>query len=81
MADTPSPPAYVVCAASAADAMAWAKEQGLTQRQINYASSASRIDGLTHFTVVRLPGYYQRADADQIDAVIRRNQRKQCGHG
>lgn len=70
---------YVVCAASAAEAMAWAKEQGLTQRQINYASSPAKIDGLTNFTVVRLHGFYRRADANRIDAVIRRNQRKQGG--
>lgn len=76
MADDSNPPTYVVCAASAVDAMRWAKEQGVPRRRINYASSATKIDGQTNFTVVRLPGFYARPDADQIDAVIRRNERK-----
>jgi hypothetical protein len=81
VADDSNPLTYVVCAASAVDATRWAREQSLTQRQTIYASSAAKIDGWTNFTVVRLPGFYLRPDADQIDAVIRRNEQKRDSHG
>lgn len=74
------PPTTLVCAASAVDAARWAREEGLHPTQVIYVSSATKIDGQQDFTVVRLPGFYGRRDADEIDAVIRCNERKRRDH-
>ena len=67
---------YVVCAGSQAEAQAWARLHGIPQRQCVYASSPRTIEGLRDFAVVRLRGFFDRPNRDEIEACLRRNELK-----
>jgi hypothetical protein len=61
----------VVCARSYEQALAWAQKNGVTRSRMYYASSPAKVLGLHDFEIVRLRGFYSRADADEIDRVLR----------
>lgn len=63
---------YVVCAGSQDEARAWARLQGIPERQCRYANSPRTIEGLRDFAVVRLRGFYDRPNWDEIEACLRR---------
>lgn len=67
---------YVVCAGSQAEAQAWASLHGIPQQQCVYASSPRTIEGLRDFAVVRLRGFFDRPNRDDIEACLRRNELK-----
>lgn len=67
---------YVVCAGSQAEAQAWACLHGIPQQQCVYASSPRTIEGLRDFAVVRLRGFFDRPNRDEIEACLRRNELK-----
>ncbi|MEU7737938.1 hypothetical protein AB0B51_33560 [Streptomyces griseus] len=79
---------YVVCAGSQGEAQAWARVHGIPQQQCLYASSLRTIEGLRDFAVVRLRGFFDRKDRDDIEACLLRNELKRrsplrdsCGDG
>ena len=67
---------YVVCAGSQTEVQAWARLQGISPRQCLYASSTRTIEGLRDFAVVRLRGFFDRADQEEIEACLRRSELK-----
>ncbi|WP_405852966.1 hypothetical protein OG571_47835 (plasmid) [Streptomyces sp. NBC_01369] len=67
---------YVVCAGTQTEAREWACHHKVPTRQVLYASSTRAIEGLRDFAVVRLQGFFGREDADDIEAVLRRNEMK-----
>ncbi|CAL9365680.1 hypothetical protein [Streptomyces sp. enrichment culture] len=67
---------YVVCAGSQHEAQAWARLHEIPQRQCLYASSVRKVEGLRDFAVVRLRGFFDRQDRDEIEACLRRNELK-----
>lgn len=67
---------YVICAGSQAEAQAWARLHGISQRQCLYASSTRTIEGLRDFAVVRLRGFFDRPDQEEIETCLRRNELK-----
>jgi hypothetical protein len=67
---------YVVCARSQDEAQAWGRLHGIPQRQCVYASSPRTVEGLRDFAVVRLRGFFDRPNRDEIEACLRRNELK-----
>ena len=67
---------FVVCAGSQAEAQAWAQLHSVPQRQCLYASSPRKIEGLRDFAVVRLRGFFDRPNREEIEACLRRNELK-----
>lgn len=65
----------LVCARSLDEASVWASEHGVTSQCV-YVDRAAVAEGRRDFAVVRLPGFFERSDADLIDAVIRRSELK-----
>ena len=60
----------IVCAGNARIVEQWRREQGLSQRQVIYASSPRVILGLRDLEVVRLPGWEDHPHAEEIAAIL-----------
>ena len=69
---------YAICAGSQAEAQAWARLHDISPRQCLYASSPRTIEGMRDFAVVRLRGFFDRPDRDEIEACLLRNELKRC---
>ncbi|MCX5601614.1 hypothetical protein OOK29_26030 [Streptomyces phaeochromogenes] len=67
---------YVVCASNATQADTWRRERGVPARQVIYASSVAKIEGLRNFQVVYLDGFDERKDAEEIRASLARGRLK-----
>ena len=67
---------FVVCAGSQAEVQAWSRLHDVPQQQCTYASSTRKIEGMRDFAVVRLRGFFDRPDREDIEACLQRNERK-----
>lgn len=68
---TAQPIRLVICAATTAQAKAWADTHNLPPRQALVAHSVSALRGLSEdFAVATLPGFEDRDDAQQITDVL-----------
>ncbi|WP_075001152.1 hypothetical protein [Streptomyces qinglanensis] len=67
---------YVVCAGSRDEAVAWSRMHDIPQQRCRYASSTRVIEGVRDFVVVRLRGFFDRSDREEIEACLRRNEMK-----
>ncbi|MGW3298499.1 hypothetical protein [Streptomyces rubiginosohelvolus] len=67
---------FVVCAGSQGEAQAWARAHDIPLRQCVYVGDLRLIEGLRDFAVVRLHGFFDRPDRDDIEACLQRNEMK-----